>query len=365
MLRNRAATGTIRGLVVPNKEHLKRFRMHPAQSAGKMFEGCSGCSHRWSNFCHSAGAVYRAELWWRTPFHSSLGRGALLDSLWLIYRSSTPTLWVSPAYQGYGLRKLPLPWSRRMCRPDIPLEAADIGCPIELKICDNEGMNCLWLARRAKSLSDDGECQGPDTVEENPVHSRNHPSNGWSSIHFYTGDLGIWGTDGFLYVCLSKGDALRVYSSAVMARNIVPKGSEEALVEKSSCIDQLMLHNNQNAFTRFTRWHWWFLNKERPEDKAICPDAPGFIVRQRERGCDTDNTGADKPVQNWGYMIPCTPDRFFQPLCHFAGAVLPSRIRMINSNDEDGGGKIEKAYAERIEFLYCRSGRTVNPVNKG
>ena len=76
---------------------------------------------------------------------------------------------------------------------------------------------------------------------KNPASTTETIKDGW----LYTGDMGYMGKDGLLYV-LGRFKSLLIGSDG---EKYSPEGIEEALVEHSSCIDQLLLYNNQNPYT--------------------------------------------------------------------------------------------------------------------
>ena len=75
---------------------------------------------------------------------------------------------------------------------------------------------------------------------KNPASTADTVKEGW----LYTGDMGYM-RDGLLYV-LGRFKSLLIGSDG---EKYSPEGIEEALVEHSSCIDQLILYNNQSPYT--------------------------------------------------------------------------------------------------------------------
>jgi len=65
--------------------------------------------------------------------------------------------------------------------------------------------------------------------------------NGW----LYTGDMGYFSPDGFLYV-MGRFKSLLIGNDG---EKFSPEGIEEAMVEQSIFIDQVMLYNNQDPYT--------------------------------------------------------------------------------------------------------------------
>jgi len=76
---------------------------------------------------------------------------------------------------------------------------------------------------------------------KNPQATAETIKNGW----LHTGDLGYMDKDGFLYV-LGRYKSLLIGNDG---EKFSPEGIEEAVIEKSSFIQQIMLYNNQNPCT--------------------------------------------------------------------------------------------------------------------
>jgi acyl-CoA synthetase (AMP-forming)/AMP-acid ligase II len=76
---------------------------------------------------------------------------------------------------------------------------------------------------------------------KNPESTADTVRDGW----LYTGDMGYMGKDGFLYV-LGRFKSLLISSDG---EKYSPEGMEEAIVDKSPYIDQIMIYNNQSPYT--------------------------------------------------------------------------------------------------------------------
>ena len=76
---------------------------------------------------------------------------------------------------------------------------------------------------------------------KNPDATAATVRNGW----LHTGDMGYVSEDDFLYV-LGRFKSLLIASDG---EKYSPEGMEEAIVDKSPYIDQIIVHNNQSPFT--------------------------------------------------------------------------------------------------------------------
>ncbi|MDR1102133.1 MAG: long-chain fatty acid--CoA ligase, partial [Tannerella sp.] len=136
-----------------------------------------------------------------------------------------------------------------------------------------------------------------------------------------------------------------------------PEGIEEAILEHSSCIDQLLLYNNQSPYTvallvpnrkrlleKLAHQH---LDLKTEEGKT---EAIRIIRHQLDR------------FRKGGDLDTLFPSRWLPT----AFAILPEpwteQNGMINSTMKVVRGKVEKAYMHRIEYTFTASGK--NPVNE-
>ena len=163
-----------------------------------------------------------------------IGGGALLDT-------DLQKFYVGigiPMYQGYGLSEATPVLSSN--GPDLYRfgSSGKLVQPIDLKICDSEG--------KELPVGEMGEIM---------VKGENVMAGYWKNAeataetvrdgYLYTGDLGYMSKEGLLYV-KGRFKSLLISSDG---EKYSPEGIEEALVEKSCYIDQVMLYNNQSPFT--------------------------------------------------------------------------------------------------------------------
>lgn len=270
-----------------------------------------------------------------------IGGGALLDKdLQKFYYAIG-----LPMYQGYGLSEAtPIISTNGPERHQFGSSGVLVK-PLDLKICDMDG-NELPAGEKGEIV-----VRGENVMAgywKNPTSTAETVREGW----LFTGDMGYMGTDGLLYV-LGRFKSLLIGSDG---EKYSPEGIEEALVEHSSCIDQLLLYNNQNPYTvalvvpnkdhlkRHLAHQQLDLNTEKGKEKAI-----RIIQKQIDR------------FRKGGDLSSMFPDRWLPTTF----AVLPEPFTeqngMVNSTMKIVRGKVEKAYAGRIEHLYTPEGK--NPVN--
>ncbi|MBR5533154.1 MAG: AMP-binding protein [Bacteroidales bacterium] len=268
-----------------------------------------------------------------------IGGGALLDK-------DLQKFYVGvgiPMFQGYGLSEATPVISSN--GPELYRfgSSGKLVQPIELKICDAEG--------KELPLGEMGEIvvKGENVMAgywKNPESTAETVRNGY----LYTGDLGYMTKEGLLYV-KGRFKSLLISSDG---EKYSPEGIEESLVEHSPYIDQVMLYNNQSAYTTALI----VPNKEQlkrrlAEDGLIIDTEDGrkAALRRIEKAVNKFKKGGEFEGQ--------FPERWL-PSC-FAVLAEPftEQNQMINSTMKMVRGKIEKAYAERIAYMYTAEGKTL------
>ena len=273
-----------------------------------------------------------------------IGGGALLDK-------DLQKFYVGvgmPMFQGYGLSEATPVISSN--GPELYRfgSSGKLVKPIELKICDSEG--------RELPVGEMGEIvvKGENVMAgywKNPESTAETVRNGY----LYTGDLGYMSKEGLLYV-KGRFKSLLISSDG---EKYSPEGIEEALVEKSVYIDQVMLYNNQSNYTT----------------AVLVPNRDQLLRTLKSRGLDLSAEEGRKAAleildaevgrfKKGGEFEGMFPERWL-PSC-FAVLAEPftEQNQMINSTMKMVRGKIEKAYAARIDYMYTTEGKKLlNPQN--
>lgn len=163
-----------------------------------------------------------------------IGGGALLDTELQRFFFAIGI----PVYQGYGLTE-----AAPVISANSPhgVKFGSSGKPVkylDVKICDVDGAQ-LPVGEKGEIV-----VKGENVMKgywNNPKASEETLKNGW----LYTGDSGYLSPDGYLYV-LGRFKSLLIGNDG---EKFSPEGIEEAIVEQSPYIDQVMLYNNQNPYT--------------------------------------------------------------------------------------------------------------------
>lgn len=270
-----------------------------------------------------------------------IGGGALLDKdLQKFYYAIG-----LPMYQGYGLSEAtPIISTNGPERHQFGSSGVLVQ-PLDLKICNMDG-NELPAGEKGEIV-----VRGENVMAgywKNPTSTAETVRDGW----LFTGDMGYMGKDGMLYV-LGRFKSLLIGSDG---EKYSPEGIEEALVEHSSCIDQLLLYNNQSPYTVALL----VPNKEQLKRHLAHMQLDLKTDKGKEEGLHIIQKQIDR-FRKGGDLAYMFPDRWLPA----AFAILPEPLTeqngMVNSTMKIVRGKVEKAYAERIEQLYTPEGK--NPVN--
>jgi long-chain acyl-CoA synthetase len=251
-----------------------------------------------------------------------------------------------PMCQGYGLSE-----ASPVISSNVP-HAIKFGTSgklvkyMECKILDSEG--------RELPLGEKGEIviKGENVMKgywKNPVASADTVKDGW----LHTGDMGYMDGDGFLYV-LGRFKSLLIGNDG---EKFSPEGIEEALIDQSPFISQVMLYNNQNPYTV----------------GLIVPDMPAIRIELGKRGISQGSQEAYETVirilqqevdayKKGGKFENMFPERWLPT----SFAVLPEGFTenngLVNSMLKMVRGKINTYFSRQLDFLYTPEAK--NPVNK-
>ena len=147
------------------------------------------------------------------------------------------------------------------------------------------------------------------------------------------------GKDGFLYV-LGRFKSLLISSDG---EKYSPEGMEEAMVDKSPYIDQIILHNNQNPYT-------------------IAIVVPNREALRREVGNDaakaTELIDAEiRKYRTGGEFGEEFPDRWLPAALAIVDEAFTEQNGLVNSTMKVVRNKVESPFAERIDYAYTAEGK--------
>lgn len=266
-----------------------------------------------------------------------IGGGALLDK-------DLQKFYVGvgmPMYQGYGLSEATPVISSNGPEKYRFGSSGKLVKPIDLKICDSEG--------KELPLGEMGEIvvKGENVMAgywKNPESTADTVRDGY----LYTGDLGYMTAEGLLYV-KGRFKSLLISSDG---EKYSPEGIEESLVELSPYIDQVMLYNNQSAYTTALI----VPNKERLR-AALKEQGLGLDTEEGRKAALKLIDGSVARFKKGGDLETMFPDRWLPAGIAVLAEPFTEQNQMINSTMKMVRGKIEKAYAERLAYLYTPEGK--------
>lgn len=250
-----------------------------------------------------------------------------------------------PMFQGYGLSEAtPIISSNGQKRHKLG-SSGYLVHPMELKIRDDEGNELPNYQKGEITIRGENVMKGYYRNEKSTAETI---KKGW----LHTGDMGYMDDDGFLYV-LGRFKSLLIGSDG---EKYSPEGIEEAMVENSYFIDQVVLHNNQNPFTSalvvpnkeaLKR----YVNRKQPDLNWDSPEAKALALTKLQREINEYRKG--------GKHEGMFPERWLPA----AVAVLPEPFTeqngLVNSTMKVIRGKVEERYARRIAALYESNGKDI------
>ena len=268
-----------------------------------------------------------------------IGGGALLDK-------NLQKFYVGigiPMFQGYGLSEATPVLSSNGPEKYRFGSSGKLVQPLELKICDADG--------KELPLGEQGEIvvKGENVMAgywKNPESTADTVKDGW----LYTGDLGYMTKEGLLYV-KGRFKSLLISSDG---EKYSPEGIEEALVGQSKYIDQVMLYNNQSPYTIALI----VPNKDNLKRKLAHKD----LTLESEEGRKYAIKKLEKELNKYkkgGDFEGMFPERWLPSTFAVLPEPFTEQNQMINSTMKMVRGKIEKFYADRIEFLYSAEGKQI------
>ena len=253
-----------------------------------------------------------------------------------------------PMFQGYGLSE-----ATPVISTNSPKHhwhrfgsSGKILIPLDLKILDEEG--------REVPRGQKGEIvvRGENVMAgywKNPGATAETVRDGW----LHTGDMGYVSEDDFLYV-LGRFKSLLIASDG---EKYSPEGMEEAIVDKSPYIDQIIVHNNQSPFTGAIV----VPNREalrRELEARRTPEAERANVAAEILGAEIDRYRAG------GTYAGEFPERWLPAGLAIVDEAFTEQNGLVNSTMKVVRGKVEEHFRNRLDYLYSAEGRSLkNPEN--
>ena len=248
-----------------------------------------------------------------------------------------------PMFQGYGLSE-----ATPVISTNSPKyhwhrfgSSGKILIPLELKIVDEQGHE---LPRGEK-----GEIiiRGENVMAgywKNPEATAETIRDGW----LHTGDMGYVSEDEFLYV-LGRFKSLLIASDG---EKYSPEGMEEAIVENSPYIDQIIIHNNQSPFTgAIVVPNAEALRRELEQRHTPAEDRAAEAARILAAEINKYRAGGDHAGE--------FPERWLPAGLAIVDEAFTEQNGLVNSTMKVVRSKVEEHFRNRLDYLYTPEGKPV------
>lgn len=301
------------------------------------------------------------KLWWRKPLMSLvdkmvfskiregfggrlrffIGGGALLDIELQRYFCAIGM----PIFQGYGLSEAtPVICANSMGRGNARFGSSGRTVePMDIRICDEEG-NDLPAGETGEIV-----IRGENVMAgywKNPEATANTIVDGW----LHTGDRGYLCKENprFLYVT-GRFKSLLISSDG---EKYSPEGFEDSLADGSRYIEASMLYNNQSPYTVV----------------LVVPNRQALAEAVGKSGTDPDSEegrmaqlrilqGEVDSYRSGGRHAGLFPEKWLPAAIIVADTPFTEQNGMLNSTTKMVRGKVEKFYADRIEYAMTPEGK--------
>ena len=265
-----------------------------------------------------------------------VGGGALLDSELQRFFYAVGM----PMYQGYGLSEAtPIISTNSIGKHNHRFgSSGKLIQPLDIKILDDEG--------RELPIGEKGEIviKGENVMAgywKNPSATAETVKDGW----LYTGDMGYMAADGFLYV-LGRFKSLLISSDG---EKYSPEGMEEAMVDKSPYIDQIMIYNNQNPYT---------IAVIVPNGDAL-KEAVATAENKAQAAADILLAEVEK-YRTGGVFADEFPDRWLPAALAIVDEHFTEQNGLVNSTMKVVRNKVENYFKSRIDYCYTAEGKMLH-----
>jgi len=301
------------------------------------------------------------KLWWRKPIHCIIdkvifsklregfggrlkffvGGGALLDINLQHYFYAIGM----PIFQGYGLSEATPVISANSFGAARFGSSGRFVTPMDIKICDEEG--------KELPVGETGEIviRGENVMAgywKNPKSTAETIKDGW----LHTGDRG--------YICKEDTRFLYVtgrFKSLLIAADgekYSPEGYEDSLADGSKYIESTMLYNDHSPYTVV----------------LVIPNKQALADAVKKNGLDPDSLEGKKAqlqiiqgevdaYRPGGIHAGMFPERWLPASVIVGDTPFTEKNGMLNTTMKMVRGKVEKFYADRIEYAMTAEGKQI------
>ena len=270
-----------------------------------------------------------------------VGGGALLDIELQRYYCAIGI----PMFQGYGLSEATPIISANSSGHCIFGSSGRVVKPMDIKICDGDGKTLPYGERGEIVIRGENVMAG---YWKNPISTADTIVDGW----LHTGDMGYMRDEEFLYV-VGRFKSLLISADG---EKYSPEGFEDSLTDGSKYIDQVVLHNNQDPYTTVII----VPNKEAlkehvrtssPDTQIDSKEAKELMLKKIQEEVNSYRKGGSREGM--------FPERWLPAAIIVADEPFTEQNHMVNSTMKIVRGKVEKHYADRIEYALTPEGKNL------
>lgn len=253
-----------------------------------------------------------------------------------------------PMYQGYGLTE-----AAPIISANVPMKhklgsSGYVVPNLELKICDDTG-NALPVGEKGEIVVKGENVMAGYWNNEKTTAETLH--DGW----LHTGDLGYVDKDNFLYV-LGREKSLLISNDG---EKYSPEGIEEALTAQSDYIDQVMLYNNQSAYTVAL-----IVLNQGSLERALSEKGLAF---DSEEGQNAVIKLIDDEINEYrkGSYAGMFPTKWLPATFAILGEGFTEQNKFLNTTLKMVRGRITEFYKARLDYMFEPEGKDIyNHQNK-
>ncbi len=244
-----------------------------------------------------------------------------------------------PMYQGYGLSEATPIISANAEAKHILGSSGKVVKPMEIKIMDEEGRELPYGEKGEIVIYGENVMAG---YWKNPEATADTIRDGW----LHTGDMGYMADAEMLYV-VGRFKSLLIGADG---EKYSPEGIEESVAENSKYINDILLHNNQDAYT---------IGLVVPNLEAL-----KAYAKEQKPGIDLKSDDAKSIMlakvhaevaeyRKGGKYAGMFPDRWVPSVLCVLPEPFTEQNGMMNSTMKVVRGKVEKAYQNFIDLAYA------------
>ena len=248
-----------------------------------------------------------------------------------------------PMYQGYGLTEASPVISANSPKAHKLGSSGRLVPDLQIKICDEEGHELPPGQKGEIVIKGENVMTG---YWRNDKATQDCIKDEW----LYTGDMGFLDSDGFLYV-LGRFKSLLIGNDG---EKYSPEGIEEAMVEHSPYLEQVMLYNNQDPYTialvvpnteqllKYARQNGHNIHEEKGQNALL-----KFIQGEVDQFLSAGKYGG------------VFPERWLPAAIAVLGEGFTEQNHLLNSTLKMVRPKIIEYFKNRIEYLYTSEAKDI------